>query len=106
MALLVPAEALLDHVAADEGQKDESDPVVEGVDVLVKGGAQQEADEGHQGLKAAEPRAGEQIVPGTQPLDGQALAHGDGKGVHREAHGNQKQFQNIHGEASHIYVVS
>ena len=100
MALLVLGEALLDHVAADEGQEDEGDPVVEGVDIVVEGGAEYVAGGGHQGLEAAEPGAGEQVVPGPEPPDGQALADGDGKGVHREADGDEQQFKDIHGEAS------
>ena len=100
MTFLVPGKALPDHVSANEGQEDECDPVVKGADILVEGGAQQEADGGHQRLEAAEPGAGEEVVPGLQPLDGQALADGDGEGVRRKAGGDQQQFQNIHGGAS------
>ena len=82
VTLPVSGKAFLDHISADESQEDKGDPVVERDDIPLKRRAQQKADGGHQRLEAAEPGAGEEVMPGLQPLDGKALADGDGKGVH------------------------
>lgn len=47
-------EGLFDHVAADEGQENEGDPVVVGSDGLLEAGAKEIADGGHQGLEGTE----------------------------------------------------
>lgn len=47
-------EGLFDHVAADESQENEGDPVVVGSDGLLEAGAKEIADGGHQGLEGAE----------------------------------------------------
>lgn len=47
-------EGLFDHVAADEGQENEGDPVAVGSDGLLEAGAKEIADGGHQGLEGAE----------------------------------------------------
>ncbi len=47
-------EGLFDHVAADEGQENEGDPVVVGSDGLLEAEAKEIADGGHQGLEGAE----------------------------------------------------
>ena len=47
-------EGLIDHVAADESQENEGDPVAVGSDGLLEAGAKEIADGGHQGLEGAE----------------------------------------------------
>ena len=47
-------EGLFDHVAADENQENEGDPVVVGNDGLLEAGAKEIADGGHQGLEGTE----------------------------------------------------
>lgn len=47
-------EGLFDHVAADEGQENEGDPVVVGGDGLLEAGAKEIAEDRHQSLEGAE----------------------------------------------------
>ena len=81
---------------ADEAEQDEGHPVVDGGDVALKGGAQEVAQARHQGLEAAEPGADDEVMPTSQLPGGKTLADGDGEGVHGEAHGDEKEFQNAH----------
>ena len=94
--LLVVGPGLLHHAAADEAEQDEGHPVVDGGDVALKGGAQEVAQARHQGLEAAEPGADDEVMPTSQLPGGKTLADGDGEGVHGEAHGDEKEFQNAH----------
>ena len=94
--MLLLAAGLPDHIAADKDQQHKGDPVVDVGDKGLKLGAQQPAQEGHQGLKAAEPQPGGQHVGEAHPPHGQALADGDGKGVHGQPHGQDEQLQKTH----------
>ena len=94
--LPVLRKRLLHHAAADEAEQKKGHPVVHGGDVALKGGAQQVANAGHQGLEAAEPGADDKIVLPSELLGGQTLADGDGEGVHGQAYGDEKEFQNAH----------
>ena len=89
-------QALLDHARADGGQQHERDPVVKGCDVLLERRAQKKSDGRHQRLKAAEPCADDQIMPGLQPLGRKSLTDRDGERVHRQTDAQQQDFQNTH----------
>ena len=84
------------HVRADQSQKDEGDPVVDGGDVLLEDGTEKVADGGHQRLKTAEPQSDDGHLFPVQFPGGEALADGDGEGVHRKADGEQKQAYETH----------
>ena len=94
--LLVIGQGLLHHAAADEAEQDEGHPVVDGGDVALEGGAQEVTEARHQGLEAAEPGADDEVMPTSELAGGETLADGDGEGVHGEAHGDEKEFQNAH----------
>ena len=49
-----------------------------------------------QELKAAEPCADDQIMPGLQPLGRKSLTDRDGERVHRQTDAQQQDFQNTH----------
>ena len=49
-----------------------------------------------EGLKAAEIQTGLEHAAGIGAAQGQTLAHGNGKGIHREADGQNKQFGQRH----------
>ena len=57
--VLVLGQRLADHVAADDAQQHECDPVVDGGDKLLKLRAEQIAQQRHERLKTAEPRPGD-----------------------------------------------
>ena len=86
-------EGLFDHVAADENQENEGDPVVVGSDGLLEAGAKKIADGGHQGLESAEVEGDDGGVFLVELLHGQAFADGNGEGVHGQADGKKKQFE-------------
>ena len=65
-------------------------------DLLPELGSYKVAEQGHQRLKAAEPQAHKGHLPHVHLPQGQALTHRHGKGVHREPHRHQKQFQQSH----------
>ena len=72
--LLIAAEALLDHVCADECQQHKSDPGAELRQQRGKAVAQEIAQRGHQELEPAEPDAAGQGVGQAHLANGQALA--------------------------------
>jgi hypothetical protein len=61
-----------------------------------KKGPQQEADQGQQALKATEPAAADGHGLQVRFPHTQALADGHGKGIHAQAHRQQKQLQKTH----------
>ena len=96
LSILVAAQGFLNHIEPDDGQQGKSHPVVDAGNCLGKQGAQEEADQGHQRLKSAEPHAAQgACLPGAA-LHGQSLADGDGKGIHTQAQSQQQQFSNTH----------
>ena len=76
-------EGLFDHVAADEDQENEGDPVVVGSDGLLEAGAKEIADGGHQGLEGTEIEGDDDGVFLIELLHGQTFADGNGEGIHR-----------------------
>ncbi len=93
-------QGFLDHIAADDDQKDERDPVVVGCDGVLKIDAQQVTQQRHQSLESAKIQADDNGVTVVHFPHGQALADGYGEGVHGQAHGNEKQFEQRHMESS------
>ena len=94
--MLLRAAGLPDHIAADKDQQHKGDPVVHAGDEGLKLGAQQPAQEGHQGLKAAEPQSCGEHVDRAHSAHRQTLADGDSEGVHGQPHGQDEQFQKTH----------
>lgn len=86
-ALFLLGEGLPDHVGADEHQKHESDPVVDGGDLLLKTVTDQIAERGHQRLKGAEPESDHTGLFQGDLRGGKALAHGDCESVHGKTDG-------------------
>ena len=95
--LLFPApRGFPDHLAADKGQQEEGDPVVERTDVMLKARAQQIARHRHQRLKSAEEYGDQKRLPVVDPAHFQPPADGDGKSVHRKSDGDEQQFRKRH----------
>ena len=93
VGLLFVAEGFPYHIAADQSQQDEGDPVVEVRDIGGEPGAQKISQQGHQSLEAAEPETGGEGFFHFYAGQGQAFADGHSKGVHGQAHGQQDQFR-------------
>ena len=81
---------------ADEGQQAEHHPVVKAADEPGELGAQDVAQQGHQRLKPAEVKAGDGHVARFQFGLAEPLADGNGEGVHRKPHRQDKQFRQTH----------
>ena len=81
--VLLAGESLPQHIAADEHQQDEGDPVVKALDSGRELRAQHPADKRHKRLKAAEIQPHRQSVTPSDFRHGQALTHRHRKGVHR-----------------------
>ena len=81
--VLLAGESLPQHIAADEHQQDEGDPVVKALDSGRELRAQHPADKRHKRLKAAEIQSHRQGMAPFDPRHGQALTHRHRKGVHR-----------------------
>ena len=94
--LLVVLSGLPDHIDADDGQQHKGDPMVHVGDKRLKADAQQPAQKGHQRLEAAEPQSGDEGMAQPHLTGGKALADRDGKGIHGQSHGDQKQFDDSH----------
>ena len=90
---------LPDHVEADEGQKEKSDPVVDVLYEVDKTASEDPADDGHQGLKAAEPDPHGTCFGDACSGDRQGFAYRDRKGVHGKAYRDQKKIKNRHGKS-------
>ena len=104
--LLGLAEGLLYHVAADEGQQNESYPMVNVRDEMLEPEAEQIADDRHEKLKSAEINADQQRMLRAELFDAQALAYGHGKGVHAKADGDEEQSNKTHYGMTSIIVIS
>ncbi len=81
--ILLAGESLPQHIAADEHQQDEGDPVVKALDSGRELRAQHPADKRHKRLKAAEIQSHRQGMAPSDFRHGQALTHRHRKGVHR-----------------------
>ena len=66
------------------------------LDVPGKLGAQQPAGIGHQRLKSAKKQRNHSRIAQIQFWHTESLAHRYSKGVHREPHADQQQFQKSH----------
>jgi len=80
--LLTAPDGLDDHLAADEAQQTEGNPVVDAGYIALKLPPQKPAQAGHQRLEPAEEKSD---YPGLTEIEfshAQALANGNGKGVH------------------------
>ena len=91
-ALRLRFQGFLDHVAADQRQQDEGDPVIVGRDGVTEPGAQQVADEGHGSLESAEVQSHHAGALPAHPGHGKAFTDGHGEGVHGQSHGDDKQL--------------
>ena len=73
--------------------------MVEGADDLLESATQKIADGRHNGLKAAEPGARDEHIPAADLADGEPLADGNGKRVHTQGEGCEKNRKNPHGSS-------
>ena len=94
--LRLPFQRLPHHLTADECQQKKSQPVVQMLDIPGKLGAQQPAGIGHQRLKSAKKQRNHSRIAQIQFWHTESLAHRYSKGVHREPHADQQQFQKSH----------
>jgi len=86
----------MNHVDSDDGEQAESNPMVDVHDQVLKLWAKNIANDGHQGLKQAEPQPASQCHTPWEAFGSQAFAEGYREGVHRHAYGNQQQFDKTH----------
>ena len=91
--LLFLAERLADHVAADEREQRENDPMINRGDVFAERVGREKAQKREQCLEAAEPQCGLDDVDRPHARDGQPLSDRDGESVHGDGYGN-KQYLN------------
>ena len=102
LLLLLPlfARALMqafpDHLAADEGQQDKGDPVVDGGDVGLELHAEKIAGHRHQELEPPEEEGDDKSPSPGKLFHRQALDHRDGEGVHRQADPESDKCNNAH----------
>jgi hypothetical protein len=75
------AEGLPDHPAADQDQQAEGDPVIYLHDVVAQPGAQEPAEQRHQGLERNEGSGECKRVPCAQPAHLQPLGERHGEGI-------------------------
>ena len=93
---LVLGKGLPQHLAADEGQKDKGDPMVDGPDDAHELTAERPSDHGHAGLKAAKEQAEHYGDFKVDLFHAETLSDGNGKGVHRKANGEQHELCESH----------
>ena len=86
-------EGFLNHVGADQPQQDESDPMVNGLDVGLELPSQKIAQQGHSGLEAAKVDARDDGVAEFQLLHREAFTDGHGHGVHGQTNGQDEQVE-------------
>lgn len=87
---------LLNHVASDESQKAECNPVIHCLDIRAERHARQISGDRHQCLKRAEPEAGQTHFFRAGQWTCDTLADRNGKGVHRQADAENKNFDDTH----------
>ena len=86
---LILFECFTHHVAADEGEQTENNPMVDGGHVFAERGRGEIAEQREKRLKSAEPEGGFERVEAAQFFDGEAFADGNGERVHRYGNGNE-----------------
>lgn len=94
--LLAGADALVDHLAADEGQQAKGDPVVHALDVPDERAAREVPDQGHEELETAKEQTDLEGVLPPKVLERDARCDGYGEGVHRERNAQERDFDNAH----------
>ena len=87
--LFILFECFTHHVAADEGEQTENNPMVDGGHVFTERGRGEIAEQREKRLKSAEPEGGFERVEATQFFDGEAFADGHGERVHRYGNGDE-----------------
>ena len=90
--LLILLERLADHIAADQQQQTENNPVIYCRHIFAERGCCAIPDNRKQRLKPAKPESGFQHIALAKPFDGQAFADGNGKGVHGNGNGDEKRL--------------
>lgn len=93
-------QGFFDHVKADDAKQNEGDPVVVGFDGTLEADAKQVAEPRHECLKTAEIQPDDQRVFGTHGLHGKSFADRHRKGIHGQAQGKKKEFNQGHGKTS------
>lgn len=92
-------KGLEDHLAADEGQQAEGDPVIHGLNPLVQLIPGHPPEQGHEGLKTAEEQGHAETLADAQFAEDRAADDRDREGVHCQADGNadnQDGFGYVH----------
>ena len=92
LRLFLPGQRLADHVAADEQQQSERNPVIHRGDERFKLRAEEIAEQRHQRLKGAEPQPRDAALLPAGARQRQPLADRHGQRVHRQANGQNDQF--------------
>ena len=86
---LILFECFTHHVATDEGEQDENDPMIDCGHVFAERGGGKIAEQWEKRLESAEPEGGFERVEVTQFFDGETFADGNGECVHRYGNGNK-----------------
>jgi len=89
-------DGLPKHLPADEGEKDEGDPVVDGGDEPQELGSERPADQRHETLEAAEEERQDEGHLPVDPPHPEALADGHREGVHGETHRDEEELDKAH----------
>ena len=93
--LLFFFEGFAHHIAADQSEQAENDPMVHGGHVFAERAGREIAEQREKRLESAEPQGGFERIDAAKLLDGQAFANGDSERVHGHGHAN-KQNLNEH----------
>ena len=94
--ILVYGKGFPQHLAANKGQKDKGNPVVDGSDDAHELTAECPTDHGHAGLKPAKEQTEHHGDFKVDLFHAETLADGNGKGVHRKANGEQHELCESH----------
>ena len=94
--IFVLGQRLADHIAADDAQQNERDPVIDGGDEALKLRAEQIAQQRHERLKTAEPCPRDAAFLPRHARQRQTLADGNGKRVHRQTDRQHGQLPKSH----------
>ena len=91
-------EGVPEHLAADEGEKPESNPVIDGGDGAGEQRACGPTDKRHERLKAPEEQGDHQRIAPTYLPHAEAFADGHGERVHGKPDARQEQLDEPHSE--------
>ena len=95
-ALVLLVERLPKHLAANEGEQDKGNPVVNGLDEPHELTAKRPANERHEPLKPAEEKCQHSSRAHVEALHPKSATDGNRKRIHGKPHGNQQQLDNPH----------